>query len=133
MTRRRTKEQQREYDLCKIEILERARALVSGTTFICRSLRMAQEGLIRAIPGTSRTWSAKEHLRSDLILRCAEELRLHVMKGIKPYAYYTSWLADQSEDFASLLLREKERRQAATEGRVAWINHMIEQLRTPVK
>lgn len=50
----------------------------------------------------------------------------HIQEEIAPYTYYQNWLSSQSSDYH--LLDKVGCRRAAKEGRLAWIDYMLNQL-----
>lgn len=112
-------------DELKIKLLEHARIKVENGVFLCSAICSAEQIILDELPhDIGATASHEWWRRTDA---CGSALIEYVGKCLNPHAYYSAWLWSKVPEFKNL--RVVDRIQAAQAGRLAWIDHMIAQLK----
>lgn len=102
-------------DDAKVRLLQKALTFLESkaATHICYAVWMAVDAHARTSSNNCST-----------LTTAANEIRDYVLRSIGPYLFYDTWLLKNCPKLQSV--SEDERKQAAREGRIAWVKHMIQ-------
>lgn len=113
--------------MMKITILRAARRMIQRGSCrrICAAIYAAQ-GIVAVREGyrLSGPYYTRIMVR---YARCGDEIRTYIMRKLNPHNYYEDWLERRSKEFRNLT--PSKRNKAEREGRIAWIDYMIESLK----